>query len=75
MVAGFVMILYFNACWPWAQSPRRYVCCMVVFGLGLAAVLEWASQSRLRIACVSIALGALCARSVAMLFDPDALFA
>ena len=75
MVAGFVAILYLNACWPWAHSPRRYVCCMAVFGLGLAAVLEWASHSRLRIACAAVVLGTLCARSATMLFDPDALFA
>ena len=74
LMAGFVMILYLNACWPWCQSPRRYVCGLVVFALGLAVVLEWARHSRPRTVGVALVLGALCLRSVGMLFDPAARF-
>lgn len=74
MLAGFVAILYVNSCWPWAHSPRRYVCAMAVFTFGLAAILEWAAQSPRRTVGVGLVLGALCARSVTMLFDADAMF-
>ena len=70
LLAGFALLLYINACWPWAHSPRRYVCGMLVFALGIATALEWAARSRRRSLAIALVLGVLCIVNVARLFDP-----
>jgi len=65
-VAGFAAIAYLNACRWDCHRVRRYVCCVTVFALGLAAILEWASRSRRRTVAVAVVLGALCARNIAV---------
>ncbi len=71
LAAGLAVIFYINSCWWALPSARRYVCCMAVFALGLAMVLEWAARSRVRTIGVAIVLVGLCAQNVAMLLNPE----
>ncbi len=74
LLTGFVLLLYINACWPWAHSPRRYVCGMLVFALGIATALEWAARSRRRGLAIAFVLAVLVILNLARLFDPAATF-
>ena len=70
LAAGFAGSLYIGACAA-SGTSRKTVCLFVVFVLGLAAVLRWATRHNRRLVLVSALVGIVCLRNVAMIFLAD----
>ncbi|MBU0717693.1 MAG: hypothetical protein KJ749_05540 [Planctomycetes bacterium] len=70
VAVGFVALLYVNACAAGGPS-RRYACCLVIWVLGLAAVMQWARRARWRAAVAAVLIGGFCLRNMAMIFLVD----